>query len=164
MMGSKKSRTKKMGEEFYQTVEDKFIFRVKKDLRYTEDDVWVRVEGKSARIGVTDFFQRRGGDIVYIVIPKVGDRVEKEEEFIQFETIKAVSTIKSPLNGTVEKVNNSLNDRPELVNEDPYGDGWLIAITTQKLEENIKELLTAKEYFELMKAKIKRDLEKTKGV
>ena len=54
-----------MGEEFYQTVEDKFIFRVKKDLRYTEDDVWVRVEGKSARIGVTDFFQRRGGDIVY---------------------------------------------------------------------------------------------------
>jgi len=152
-----------MSDEFYQTVEDKFIFKVKRGLLYTEDDVWVKVEGKNARIGVTDFFQRRGGDIVYIVLPKVGDKVEKEEEFIQFETIKAVSTIKSPLSGTIEKVNDSLNDRPELVNEDPYGEGWLIVVATQKLKENLTEFLTAEKYFELMKVKIKKDLEKTKG-
>jgi len=152
-----------MSGEFYQTVEDKFIFKVKRGLLYTEDDVWVKVEGKNARIGVTDFFQRRGGDIVYIVLPKVGDKVEKEEEFIQFETIKAVSTIKSPLSGTIEKVNDSLNDRPELVNEDPYGEGWLIVVATQKLKENLTEFLTAEKYFELMKVKIKKDLEKTKG-
>jgi glycine cleavage system H protein len=154
---------KQMSDEFYQTVEDKFIFKVKRGLLYTEDDVWVKVEGKNARIGVTDFFQRRGGDIVYIVLPKVGDKVEKEEEFIQFETIKAVSTIKSPLSGTIEKVNDSLNDRPELVNEDPYGEGWLIVVATQKLKENLTEFLTAEKYFELMKVKIKKDLEKTKG-
>ena len=152
-----------MSDEFYQTVEDKFIFKVKRGLLYTEDDVWVKVEGKNARIGVTDFFQRRGGDIVYIVLPKVKDKVEKEEEFIQFETIKAVSTIKSPLSGTIEKVNDSLNDRPELVNEDPYGEGWLIVVATQKLKENLTEFLTAEKYFELMKVKIKKDLEKTKG-
>jgi glycine cleavage system H protein len=153
-----------MSDEFYQTVEDKFIFKVKKGLLYTEDDVWVKVEGKSARIGVTDFFQRRGGDIVYIVLPKVKDKVEKEEEFIQFETIKAVSTIKSPLSGTIESVNDLLNDRPELVNEDPYGEGWLIVVTPQKLKENLAKLLTAEKYFELMKVKIKDDLNKTKGV
>jgi len=151
-----------MSEEFYQTVEDKFIFKVKKDLLYTEDDVWVKVENESTRIGVTDFFQRRGGDIVYIVLPKAGDKVEKEQEFIQFETIKAVSTAKSPLNGTVESVNCSLNDKPELVNEDPYGEGWLIVVTPQKLKENPTKLLTAEKYFELMKVKIKEDLAKTK--
>ncbi|MCJ7770504.1 glycine cleavage system protein GcvH [Candidatus Bathyarchaeota archaeon] len=153
-----------MSDEFYQTVEDKFIFKVKKGLLYTEDDVWVKVEGKSARIGVTDFFQRRGGDIVYIVLPKVKVKVEKEEESIQFETIKAVSTIKSPLSGTIESVNDALNDRPELVNEDPYGEGWLIVVTPQKLKENLAKLLTAEKYFELMKVKIKDDLKKTKGV
>ncbi len=153
-----------MSDEFYQTVEDKFIFKVKKGLFYTEDDVWVKVDGKSSRIGVTDFFQRRGGDIVYIVLPKVKDKVEKEEEFIQFETIKAVSTIKSPLSGTIESVNDALNDRPELVNEDPYGEGWLIVVTPQKLKENLAKLLTAEKYFELMKVKIKDDLNKTKGV
>jgi glycine cleavage system H protein len=153
-----------MSDEFYQTVEDKFIFKVKRGLLYTEDDVWVKVEGKSARIGVTDFFQRRGGDIVYIVLPKVKDKVEKEEEFIQFETIKAVSTIKSPLSGTIESVNDALNDRPELVNEDPYGEGWLIVVTPQKLKENLAKLLTAEKYFESMKVKIKDDLNKTKGV
>ena len=152
-----------MSDEFYQTIEDKFIFKVKKDLLYTEDDVWVKIEENSARIGVTDFFQRRGGDIIYIVLPKAGDKVEKKEEFIQFETIKAVSTVKSPLKGTIENVNSSLNDRPELVNEDPYGEGWLIVVVTQKLKEILTKLLTAEKYFELMKTKIKEDLEKTKG-
>jgi glycine cleavage system H protein len=151
-----------MSEEFYQTVADKFIFKVKKDLLYTEDDVWVNVEGESARIGVTDFFQRRGGDIVYIVLPNVNDKVEIQEEFTQFETIKAVSTIKSPLRGTIENVNDTLNDKPELVNEDPYGEGWLIIITPQKLKEDLTKLLTAEKYFDLMKLKIKDDLKKNK--
>lgn len=151
-----------MSDEFYQTVEDKFIFKVKKGLLYTEDDVWLKIDGKKSRIGVTDFFQRRGGDIVYVVLPDVESKVDMQDEIIQFETIKAVSTIKSPLSGTIESVNDALREKPELVNEDPYGEGWLVIIAPQKLKENLKKLLTAEEYFKSMKLKIKNDLKKNK--
>lgn len=150
-----------MSGEFYQTTADKFIFKVKKGLLYTEDDVWVKVEGETSRIGVTDFFQRRGGDVVYLELPKVNDNIKRQEEIVKFETIKAVSTIKSPLNGTVIEVNTILNDKPELINEDPYGKGWLILITPSNLKEDLERLLTAEKYFELMNSKIKDDLKKT---
>ncbi|MFH0896921.1 MAG: glycine cleavage system protein GcvH [Candidatus Bathyarchaeota archaeon] len=150
-----------MSDEFYQTVADKFIFKVKKGLLYTEDDIWVNVKGETFRIGVTDFFQRRGGDVVYLELPKANDNVKRQEEVVKFETIKAVSTIKSPLDGTVIEVNTLLSDKPELINEDPYGKGWLILISPSNLKDNIGRLLSAEKYFEFMNSKIKDDLKKT---
>jgi len=151
-----------MSDEFYQTVADKFIFNVKKGLLYTENDVWVKVEDKRVRIGVADFFQRRGGDIVYVELPKVGNKVERLEGIAWFETIKAVFPVVSPFDGVITEVNALLNDKPEMINEDPYGEGWMVLVSPSKLKEDLEKLLTAERYFELMKSKIKDELKKSK--
>lgn len=146
-----------MSDEFYQTSADKFIFSVKKGLLYTENDAWARIEGEVVRVGVTDFFQRRGGDIVYVELPKVGIKVKRLEEVVQFETIKAVLTVTSPFEGTIVEA-NSLLEKPEVINEDPYGNGWLVIISPSNFKEDSRYLLTAERYFELMKLKIKEEL------
>ena len=151
-----------MSDEYYQTVADKFIFNVKKGLLYTENEVWVEVENGYIRVGVTDFFQRRGGDIVYIELPKVGNKVKRFEEIVQFETIKAVSSITSPFEGTIVEVNSLLKNKPEAINEDPYGEGWLVFISPSNLKEDLGQLLTAERYFELMKSKIKDEMKRSK--
>jgi len=148
-----------VGDDFHQVVADKFIFKVKKGLLYGENDTWARVEGGSIRLGITDYLQRRGGDIVYIQLPKIGDKVKQSEDIAQLETIKAVMTVASPLAGTVSEINSLLNDKPELVNEDPYGEGWLILISLTNLGD-IDRLLKAEEYFELMKKKIQDELKR----
>lgn len=153
-----------MSDEFYQTIADKFIFSVKKGLLYTENDVWAKVEHEHVRIGITDFFQRRVGDIVYVKLPNVDNKVEPLEEIVQFETIKAVSTIICPFEGTIKEVNALLQDKPELINEDPYGKGWLVLISPSNLKEDSKKLLTAERYFDLMKLKIKNEMKKSKEV
>lgn len=151
-----------MSDEFYQTAADKFIFNVKRGLLYTENDVWAKVEDEHVRIGVTDFFQRRGGDIVYAELPKVDNKVKRLEEIAQFETIKAILPVMSPFNGVITEVNTLLNDKPELINEDPYGKGWLVLISPSNLKEDLEKLLTAERYFDLMKSKIKDELKKSK--
>ena len=144
-----------MSDEFYQEVVDKFIFTVKKDLLYTENDVWINIKDDKAQIGVTDFLQRRGGDAVFVELPKRGSNVRRLEEIANFETIKAVLSVMSPFNGVITEVNTSLNDKPELINEDPYGEGWLVLISPSNLQEEKRHLMTAEKYFELMKSKIK---------
>jgi glycine cleavage system H protein len=98
------------------------------DLGYTKDHEWVRVRGDQATIGITDHAQNQLGDVVYVELPKVGDKFEITEPFGSVESVKAVSEVYMPLTGSVIKVNESLNDAPELVNSDPYGDGWMIVI------------------------------------
>ena len=144
-----------MSDEFYQEVVDKFIFTVKKDFLYTENDVWINIKDDKAQIGVTDFLQRRGGDAVFVELPKRGSNVRRLEEIANFETIKAVLSVMSPFNGVITEVNTSLNDKPELINEDPYGEGWLVLISPSNLQEEKRHLMTAEKYFELMKSKIK---------
>lgn len=144
-----------MSDEFYQEVADKFIFTVKKGLLYTENDVWINIEDGKAQIGVTDFLQRRGGDAVFVELPKKGSSVRRLEEIANFETIKAVLSVISPFNGVIIEVNTSLNDKPELINEDPYGEAWLVLISPSNLQEDTRHLMTAEKYFELMKSKIK---------
>jgi glycine cleavage system H protein len=149
-----------MSDDFYQEVADKFIFTVKKRLLYTENDVWIEMINGKAKIGITDFLQRRGGDAVFVELPQIGKTVRRGDEISSFETIKAVVSIASPFDSTVIEVNSTLNDKPELINEDPYGEGWLVLVSPSHLEEDKQYLMTAEKYFELMKSKIKDELGK----
>lgn len=151
-----------MSDDFYQEVADKFIFSVKKGLLYTENDVWTKIKDGEAQFGVTDFLQRRGGDVVFVELPKKRSTVRRGEEISSFETIKAVVSIASPFDGVITEVHTILNDKPELINEDPYGEGWLALISLSHLEEDKQYLMTAEKYFELMKSKIKDELKSSK--
>ncbi len=150
-----------MSDDFYQEVADKFIFNVKKGLLYTENDVWTKIKDGEAQIGVTDFLQRRSGDVTFFALPKKGTTVKREDEEISsFETIKAIVSIASPFDGVITEVNTMLKDKPELINEDPYGEGWIALVSPSHLEEDKRYLMTAEKYFELMKSKIKDEKSK----
>ncbi len=149
-----------MSDDFYQEVADKFIFTVKKSLLYTENDVWIEIRNSKAKIGITDFLQRQGGDAVFVELPQKGKTVRRGDEISSFETIKAVVSITSPFDSTVTEVNSTLNDKPELINENPYGEGWLVIVSPLHFEEDRQYLMTAEKYFELMKSKIKDELGK----
>lgn len=113
------------------------------DLRYTKDHEWLRVNGKQAVVGITDHAQRQLGDVVFVEMPKAGDRFEASEPFGSVESVKAVTEIYMPVAGTISEINGNLNDEPELINTDPYGDGWVIKLTIDGTPGN---LLTAAEY------------------
>lgn len=98
------------------------------DLRYTKEHEWARREGSRVRVGITDFAQDALGDVVYVDIPEVGASVQASTPFGEVESTKSVSDVYSPVSGTVAERNPLVDDRPELVNEQPYGDGWLIVI------------------------------------
>ena len=115
------------------------------ELKYTKDHEWVRVEGGDAYIGITEFAQRELGDIVYIDIPSVGKEVAKEEVFGTVEAVKTVSDLFMPLTGTVTEINAALDSQPELVNSDPYGQGWMVKVSLNDAAE-AESLLTADAY------------------
>jgi len=123
---------------------------VPEDLHYSKDHEWVRVEGNIASIGITDYAQDSLGDVVYVELPKVGEDFAANESFGSVESVKAVSEVFSPLSGTVAEVNESLNDEPEKVNGDPYGDGWMIKVNMSSPGE-VDSLLTAAEYEDFTK-------------
>ena len=103
-------------------------FEVPEDCRYLETHEWARRDGDAARVGITDFAQDELGDVVFVELPEVGDAVTREGEFGVIESIKAVSDLYAPVGGEVTAVNEALFDAPELVNEDPFGDGWMLEI------------------------------------
>ena len=121
------------------------------ELKYTKDHEWIKVDGDTASIGITEFAQRELGDIVYIDISSVGKEVAKEEVFGTVEAVKTVSDLFMPLTGTVTEINPALDSQPELVNSDPYGDGWMVKITIKNASE-IGELLSADAYQSLVGA------------
>ena len=120
------------------------------DLSYTKDHEWVRVKASEATVGITAHAQNQLGDVVYVELPKVGDKFEASEPFGSVESVKAVSEIYMPVSGTVIEVNESLNDSPEQVNEDPYGDGWMIRIRIDNPAQ-VDALLTSIEYDDYIK-------------
>jgi len=122
-------------------------FDVPTDRRYLESHEWTTTDGDSVRIGITDFAQDELGDVVFVELPADGDEVTKEGEFGVVESIKAVSDLVSPISGTVVGVNEDLFDAPELLNEDPYGDGWMIEVEPSD-DGEFEDLLTADEYRE----------------
>jgi glycine cleavage system H protein len=115
------------------------------ELKYTKDHEWIRVEGNSAYIGITEFAQRELGDIVYIDIPSVGKEIGKDDVFGTVEAVKTVSDLFMPVTATVEETNPLLDSQPELVNTDPYGDGWMVKVTLQTADE-VNSLLSADDY------------------
>ena len=151
-----------VSDDFYQEVADKFIFNVKKGLLYTENDTWTKIKNGEAQFGVTDFLQRRGGDVIFVELPQKGSTARRGEEISSFETIKAVVLIASPFDGVITEVNTLLKDKPELINEDPYGEGWIASISPSHLEEDKLHLMTAEKYFESMKSQIREELKRRK--
>lgn len=119
------------------------------DLKYTKDHEWVKIEGDKAKVGITDFAQSELGDIVYVEIETEGEIVSKEEVFGSVEAVKTVSDLFMPLSGKIIRFNKDLEKKPESVNSDPYGDGWMIEIEIENSNE-IENLLSAEEYQKLI--------------
>lgn len=124
---------------------------IPENLKYTKDHEWTRAEGNRLVVGITDHAQRTLGDVVYVELPKVGTTVEMGEPFGTVESVKAVSELFMPVTGKVVKVNEEVVEDPELVNTDPYSDGWLIEIEPTDSKQ-VGELLDAAKYGELVKA------------
>lgn len=121
------------------------------NLKYTKDHEWVRVEGNQAYIGVTDFAQKELGDIVYIDVTTLNETIDKEVVFGTVEAVKTVSDLFMPITGKVLEVNNKIDANPELVNNDPYGDGWMIKCSVDKADE-LNQLLSVADYKKLIGA------------
>jgi len=120
-----------------------------KELKYSKDHEWLRVEGVNAYIGITEFAQAELGDIVFVDVDTEGEGLEKEEVFGSIEAVKTVSDLFMPINGEVLSFNKKLEDDPELINTDPYGEGWVIKIAISDVTE-LDELLDASAYQELV--------------
>lgn len=121
------------------------------ELKYTKDHEWVRIEGDVAYVGITDFAQSELGDIVYVDIDTLDKKVNQEEVFGTVEAVKTVSDLFCPLTGTVLEINPKLDANPELVNSDPYGDGWMIKLSIDD-QGQVADLLSATAYAELVGA------------
>ena len=119
---------------------------IPKDLKYTEEHEWISIENNLGKIGITDYAQDELGDVVYVELPEVGDKVVKGEAFGSVESVKAASDLFAPVSGTVVEVNEALDDNPELVNKSPYDDGWMIVVEVE--DDTLNDLLTPGEYEE----------------
>ncbi len=127
------------------------------NLKYSKEHEWViMVEDNVALIGITEYAQSELGDVVYVELPEVGEKIAKDDPFGSVESVKAVSDLFAPVSGTVIEVNNSLSDNPELVNEDSYGDGWMIKVQMSDKEE-LKDLLAPDEYGEYVERQREED-------
>lgn len=121
-----------------------------KDLRFTKEHEWVRTEGEIAVVGISDYAQKELGDVVYVELPSVGDAIEKGDACANIESVKAVSDIYSPVTGEIVQVNEFLGDKPEIINKDPYGDGWVFKIRMNDSSE-LDTLMNANAYDEYLK-------------
>ena len=118
---------------------------IPEDLHYSKDHEWVRVDGNVAIVGITDYAQDSLGDVVYVELPKPGEKFAANESFGSVESVKAVSDLFAPITGKVVKVNSPLADSPEYVNEDPYDEGWMIQVAVSNAKE-LDALLDAEAY------------------
>ena len=120
-----------------------------RELRYTMEHEWVRVEGETATVGISDYAQGELGEIVYVELPEVGEEIQQSHEMVTIESVKAASEMYAPLSGEIVEVNQELGDDPGLVNRDPYGDGWMVKIRYSDAAE-MDDLLTSSDYSQLV--------------
>ncbi len=120
------------------------------DIKYHREHAWARVEGKRVTIGITDFAQQQMGDIVYIDMPEVETEIDGDSELAEVESTKATSPVVSPVSGTVAEINEDLVDSPEIINEDPYGNGWLVVLEMSDASE-LNDLMSKAEYEKFLK-------------
>lgn len=125
-------------------------YDIPESLRYSKEDEWARREGDRVTVGVTDYAQQQLGDVVYVELPQVGTTIERGEPFGVIESVKAVSDLYAPISGEVVEVNEGLAEQPESVNEDCYGDGWMIVLSVESPEE-YEALLDASGYSQHIK-------------
>ncbi len=119
------------------------------ELKYSKDHEWIRIDGDVATVGITEFAQTELGDIVFVDVDTEGEVLEKEEVFGSVEAVKTVSDLFMPVTGEVLEFNNNLDEKPELINTDPYGAGWIIKVSISEINE-INDLLDSKQYKELI--------------
>jgi glycine cleavage system H protein len=116
-------------------------YEVPEGLCYHKEYLWARVEKGKAKIGMTDFAQKQLREIVYVELPSAGDTITQNDPFGTVESVKAVSDLIAPISGTIEEVNEELESKPELLNEDPYGKGWLLVVTATNLDAELKKIM-----------------------
>jgi len=116
-------------------------YEIVEGLYYSKDFFWVRIENGKARMGITDYAQKQLREIVFAELPSVGGTITQNEPFGSVESVKAVSDLIAPLSGTIEQVNEEVTSKPELLNEDPYGKGWLLIVTPSNLDAELKTLM-----------------------
>jgi glycine cleavage system H protein len=116
-------------------------YEVPENLYYHKEYLWAKVEDGKVKIGMSDFAQKQLNDIVYVELPSVGDAITQNEPFGTLESVKAVSDLIAPISGTIEAVNQELESKPDLVNEDPYGEGWLLIVAPTNLDADLKAIM-----------------------
>ncbi len=125
------------------------IVNLPKELKYSEEHEWVKVDGNKVHVGITDFAQSELGDIVFVELPEVGDEITADEPFGSVESVKTVSELYAPVSGKVVEINEELDDAPELVNESPYEKAWMIVVELSDVSE-LDNLMTAEKYEEMI--------------
>ncbi len=147
-------------DEFLETTYDKFVFKVKVGYFYSKDDFWASVDGNLALVGLSDLLQKSKGDVAFLETAEVGTEVKQGQELGKIETIKATFGILSPVSGKVVEVNSELEASSYLINEDPYGAGWIYKVELTDFEKDKASLLMAGGYLELMEQKIAEEMKK----
>lgn len=143
--------------DYLETTVDKFIFRVATDRLYNQDGLWIKPENGRVRVGLTDFLQQRSGDVAFAEIEPEGTELAPGDELAVIETIKVDIALTSPVSGTVMEVNPAMEDTPEVINQDPYGQGWLAVIEASDWETEKEQLLDPQAYFDLMKVQAEEE-------
>ncbi len=144
-------------DEFLEMTLDKFTFRVATDRLYSSQGVWAKVESETVRIGLSDFLQQRSGDVAFAELKPPETHVAAGEEIAVIETIKVNISLDAPVSGTILEVNAMMATSPELINQDPYGEGWLALIKPSSWDADRTRLMDAQAYFELMQQQAKEE-------
>lgn len=145
--------------EYVQVTVDKFVFRIAPDCRYSDADVWARREGNRIRIGLTDYLQQKSGDVAFVNVKETGTALAADDELAAIETIKVDLIVPSPLAGRILTINAALAEHPELVNSDPYGEGWLAEIEPNDMAD-FKALQSAESYAPRMQSRAELERQK----
>lgn len=146
--------------EYLETTVDKFTFKVARDRYYSDEGIWALAEGDRVRIGMTDFLQQRSGDIAFAEVKPAGTALGAGDEVAVIETIKVNVSLTSPVGGTVVEVNPAMELSPEVINQDPYGEGWLVVIEASDWPKDRANLLDPQAYFERMKRQAEEEAKK----
>jgi len=137
---------------------DKFIFRFPRGLHYSEAGMWIKQEGSLLRMGMSDFSQQRNGDIAFATLAPAGTLLEVGDEIGSIETVKVNMSLPSPVKGIIVEVNSQLQESPELINQDPYGKGWLVVLKPENLAQDLGRLLAAEAYCNLAKQQAEAEM------
>ena len=131
-------------------------YEVRERIYYAKEHEWMKVENEMCRVGITDYAQKTLHEVVYVDLPTLGRKVTQNASFGTVESVKAVSEIYSPISGEIVERNENLVNSPELVNEDPYGSGWIVVVKSSRLNDELKDLLSHEDYAKFIEERIKK--------